>query len=261
MTVLNIFFGEHRRVLFALITAALKEKVAGSALGKLWIVLFPITFLTIYGTVFYVILGIRVPELGGEQSLLLILCGIVPFFAFAESLNVGTLSLISNRETISSSIIPFELLVLRDVIVANVNLIVGMLIIVVSAAFVGNLTWAALWIPCLVVFQVLFTLGIVWILSVVVLFVRDLTQMMPMIIIVLMLVSPIAYTEKMIPENLTIIITINPLAWFILAYRDLILVGEASALDLAYIAFISLASFIAGLKFAKRMKFAVFDNV
>ena len=63
-----------------------------------------------------------------------------PFFAFAESLNVGTLSLISNRETISSSIIPFELLVLRDVIVANVNLIVGMLIIVVSAAFVGNLT-------------------------------------------------------------------------------------------------------------------------
>ena len=147
MTVLNIFFGEHRRVLFALITAALKEKVAGSALGKLWIVLFPITFLAIYGTVFYVILGIRVPELGGEQSLLLIFCGIVPFFAFAESLNVGTLSLISNRETISSSIIPFELLVLRDVIVANVNLIVGMLIIVVSAAFVGNLTWAALWIP------------------------------------------------------------------------------------------------------------------
>ena len=55
-------FGEHRRVLL-LDNSSTKEKVAGSALGKLWIVLFPITFLAIYGTVFYVILGIRVPEL------------------------------------------------------------------------------------------------------------------------------------------------------------------------------------------------------
>lgn len=261
MTELSIFSGSQRRVLLALVTAALKEKVAGSALGKLWLILFPLIFLTIYATVFYVILGIRIPELGNEQSLLLIFCGIVPFFAFAESLNVGSLSLISNRETISNSIIPFEFLVLRDVIVANVNLVVGISIIVVSASLLNNLSWAALWIPSLIIFQVLFTLGIAWILSVVVVFVRDLAQMMPMLIIILMLVSPIAYTTSMVPENLSIIITVNPLAWFILAYRDIVISGNANLYDLFCIALISLTSFVLGFMFTRRMKFVVFENV
>ena len=98
-----------------------------------------------------------------------------PFFCFYESQNVGTLSLISNRETISSSIIPFELLVLRDVIVANVNLIVGMLIIVVSAAFVGN-PRPLYGSPASWFFRSYSHWGSFDILSVVVLFVRDLTQ-------------------------------------------------------------------------------------
>ena len=209
-----------RTSLFSLIVVALKEKFAGSLLGVGWLVIFPLMFLSIYSTVFYFILGVRIPELGTIEYILTIFCGLVPFLAISEALNQGVGSLLTNKRIILSTMLPFELLVVRDVIVSAVSMSIGLVLVCGFAFFLGELKLTAVLIPIIVLFQLLMTIGLVAMLAVAAILVRDLSNLIPMLTLVLMLVSPIAYTSDMVPINIRYLSLVNPLAWFIDLYQQ-----------------------------------------
>ena len=72
----------------------------------------------------------------------------------------------------------------------------------------------------------MFTVGAVWILSCINILFRDLSQIVRLGMVLLMFVSPIAYTAQMVPPGLDLAIALNPLSFVIEGYRDTVLFGR-----------------------------------
>ncbi|MEZ5552615.1 MAG: ABC transporter permease [Pseudomonadales bacterium] len=243
-----------RSLLLATSREALLARFRGSILGVAWLLIYPLAFLAMYATVFIVILGVRIPELGTYQYVQLIFCGLVPFLAFAESFGVGTVSIVANRGLLKNTLFPIELVVARDVLVGHATMGLGMVLVWVTVAVNGHLYWTHLAVPLVYLLQILMTLGIVWITASLTVFFRDFQQATPIIILFLMLVSPIAYTNAMVPENLRPLLDFNPLAWIMKIYRECLMDGTLPVAEIAILAAFSFAVLKLGHVLISRLK-------
>jgi lipopolysaccharide transport system permease protein len=96
------------------------------------------------------------------------------------------------------------------------------------------------------VLQLLFTIGLIWLFSAVNVFIQDLGQMVAILILFLMLVSPIAYTHDMIPPELLPFMYPNPLYYLIMLYRDALFLGVVNLELLVDFTLISVGMLLAG---------------
>jgi lipopolysaccharide transport system permease protein len=100
-------------------------------------------------------------------------------------------------------------------------------------------------------------IGLAWILSLVTVVFRDLEHLLTAILVILLVASPIAYTPEMVPDNVRLLLYLNPFALVVLAYQKVMLLGELPGLDqtLGLVA-LSLGLFLLGSLFfawAKRL--------
>lgn len=109
----------HRRILYATVLQGLKKRTSGNALGALWLLLYPLLFLSMYSLVFVQILQVRIPGLGTMDYILVVFSGLVPFLAFAEAFGTGTTSVVANRDLLMNTLFPIELVVAREVLIAT----------------------------------------------------------------------------------------------------------------------------------------------
>jgi lipopolysaccharide transport system permease protein len=93
----------------------------------------------------------------------------------------------------------------------------------VILAVYGSLGVSVLFLPLLFLLQAAFTVGAVWFMSCVNILYRDLSQVLGLAVVLLMFVSPIAYTPEMVPARLGLAVTLNPLSYLIEAYRAVLL--------------------------------------
>ena len=77
--------------------------------------------------------------------------------------------------------------------------------------------------------QVLFSIGLLWILSSLNVYFRDLQNMVSVAILFLMMTSPIAYTADMVPAALQPFLKLNPLYYLITCYQDCLMIGQFPA--------------------------------
>lgn len=204
----------------------LQARYAGSTLGMVWAAIFPILFLTVYSAVALKIYRLNYEGLSAAESIILIFCGLIPFLTVAEALGAGTGSVVSNSGLVKNTLFPIELVPVRIVLVAQTTQIVGIAILLVALAVIGRLSWTALLIPVIWIFQIMMTTGVVWILSAINVFARDLQYTVAILTLVLMMISPIAWTESMVPESIRGFIAINPLYHIIIAYQSVMLEGR-----------------------------------
>ena len=87
---------------------------------------------------------------------------------------------------------------------------------------------AVLWLPVLVVPQVLFTAGISWFLAGLGAFVRDLGQVIGFLLTVWFFMTPICYPERQLLVRFPFM-TRNPMYVLVRAYRDIFLADRAPA--------------------------------
>ena len=118
---------------------------------------------------------------------------------------------------------------------------------------------AYIYLPLIVTLQVMFTIGLVWILSTLNVFFRDLGQIIGLVILMLMMISPIAYTEDMIPEGMRAILYINPLYYMIMLYQKIFMFNELDVELLGIFSILSLLHFIGGYYFFTKLK-GVFND-
>lgn len=243
-----------RRLLLATTVQAMRARFIGNVLGAGWLVIYPLIFLSMYSLVYIFILGVRVPGLGTTDYVLVIFSGLVPFLAFSEAFGVGTPSIVANRGLLKNTLFPIELVVARDVIVGHVSMGLGMVLVWIVVAYNGHLYWSHLAVPLIYILQILMAIGLVWISSTVTVFFRDLQQATPIIILFLMLVSPIGYTDAMVPKDLKPILQFNPLARLMHMYRACLLDGELPVEDLFIFGVFSMLMLAIGYNLISRLK-------
>ena len=173
----------------------------GSFAGIFWSVLNPLLLMATYYFVFGVVLQAR---FGGDPSregfVLYFLAGMLPWLPFSEALGRAPGVLVEHATFIKKLVFPVETLPVNLVVSGLVTQVFAIILFLAGLLlFRGEIPAAALWLPLLLVPQVLLTMGLCWLLSALGLLFRDLGQLMGFLLTVWFFLTPICYPEESVP--------------------------------------------------------------
>jgi lipopolysaccharide transport system permease protein len=252
----------HGNLLLRVTWSDLRTKYAGSVLGISWVVIAPAVLLSLYAVVYLLIFRVRVPGLSGADYVLYIFAGLVPYLMTAEALSGGVGSVIVNKGVLNSTVFPIDLAPVKAVLGAQGSMIVGMTGTIIGVIAIGRASWSILVLPLVWVLHVMALMGVTWILSLVNVVFRDLQNLITLLLFVLMIASPIAYTPAMVPQSLKAIIILNPFAYYVLTYQRILVLGQLPDPKTAIVLVVtSLVLFVAGGWFFARVKSVMMDFV
>lgn len=238
----------------------LRSRHAGSLLGIAWSIVAPLLLMALYAAVYLLIFRIRVPDLTSIEYVLFVFSGLMPFFMTAESISVGVGMIVKSRDVLTNTVYPIELAPFQAVLTGQAAMVAGMPIILLGAILVGRGSSTMLLLPVLWALHMAAVTGIVWILSLLNIVVRDIQSMIQVILMALLIASPFAYTEDMVPVSLKFLIVVNPLAYYVMAYQDILVLGRIPSPGvIAFVVLFSSTMFLIGGWFFRRMKNTMID--
>lgn len=206
----------------------LRERYAGTVLGVFWLLAQPLFMLLVYAVVFGEILQLRLgAATDSAQFTAWLFTGLTAFNALAEVLTRAPVLLTERRELLLNSSLPPALLPLLPVGASLVleGLSVGLLLLWLGLQGQLQPLGVVFYLPFLLL-RVVFSLAFAYGLAVLGVFLRDLRQMMPPLLTVLLLVSPIVYPLTVVPETFQAWFEWNPLAQLVQGYRVALLEGQ-----------------------------------
>jgi len=238
------------------------RRYAGSMLGVGWIVIAPAASIGLYAAIYRLVFKVQVPGLGGWDYVLYIFAGLVPYLMTAEALTGGVTSVIVNRSVLNNTVFPIDLAPVKAVLAAQGSMLVGMIATIAGVIAVGRAHWTILLIPLVWALQVLALIGVSWVLSLVNVVLRDLQNLITLLLVLLMIASPIAYTPAMVPASLHWVLLVNPLAYYVVTYQRLLVLGELpDPITAILLVVVSIGLFLLGGYFFARTKSVMIDYV
>lgn len=249
----RLFHNFTRQDFFAQFTASIG--------GFLWLFLTPIVHIIIYSFVFSYIFQVRAPaEFGETRFVIFMMIGYLPWFAFSEAMGRSTSLLLEKAPLITKVMFPVQILPVVGTLVPYITHGIGFALLLVYLATQGlfSLYWFLL--PVVFLFQFLFTMGIVAVLSALCVFLRDLQQLVSLAVTIWFFLTPIIYPISMIQdEAVRDLFLLNPMHSFINLYREIILLGDFSVIHFQIIIPVSLLTYFAGGWLFMRIKHAFGD--
>lgn len=208
---------QYRELLKSNIKKEIRGKYKGSFLGVLWSFLNPLLQVLIYAIIFPYIMRMQM-----DNYLIYLITGIIPWTFFTASINSGMVSILTNANLIKKVYFPRIILPISSVTSALVNFAISCLIVICFVAFSGmGFSLYLLYLPLIMIIQYVLLLGIVFILSSIDLYFRDIENIIQFFVNMLFYATPILYLPAIFPENIKWIISLNPMAHIINAYRDI----------------------------------------
>ncbi len=201
-----------------LVTADLRRRYAGSALGAAWALLAPVLEVVTYGVVFGLVLGVA--EQPGLPYAVLIASGFFPWASFREALEGNAGVLVDNR-WIRRARVPMELLVARQVLAVLPRAGVGLLVVWGYALWTGSRASAlALGTPLVALgLQVLAAYGLGLLVAPAATLVPDLRPTLASLLTLLTFASPIVYPESLAHGTWAAALAWNPFTHLLRLYR------------------------------------------
>jgi lipopolysaccharide transport system permease protein len=242
----------------------LEARYKGSAIGLFWTVVHPLVMLVLYTYIFSAILRVRVGAAEGTGSFAIYLfCGLLPWNAFAEGVNRSTGVILEHANLIKRTIFPSEVLPIYPVVSGIFNQLIGLGILLAALLVTAHpITPLILVLPVVLLLQFALTAGLAWIVAGFTVFVRDLGQIMGMVMTIWVFLTPIFYPPTLIPERLRFLLVGNPMYALVESYRCVILKGVLPPLgSLAFLACTALATFLLGHWVFDRMQGAFADVI
>ncbi len=196
-----------------------RGKYKGSFLGILWSFINPLLSVLVYAIVFHYIMRFKI-----EHYLIYLIAGIIPWNFFTTALNTGMNSILFNADIIKKVYFPRIILPISSVTSCLVNFLISCIIILLFCVGSGvGLSIYLLWLPLVAIIQYIFQLGLVFILSAVEIYMRDIEHIVNFFISMLFYITPILYTPETFPDGFSWILKINPLAYLMVSYREIFL--------------------------------------
>jgi lipopolysaccharide transport system permease protein len=210
----------HRYLLGQLIKRDVLLRYRGAMFGVLWIFLSPLVMLAIFAFIFGQIFQARWPQQDtGMPFWLLLYSGLIAFNVFAETVSRAPTSVRSYPSFVKKIIFPVNILPIVPLGAALVHGGFNFLILAAALAWTGHLHTGILLFPLLITPLVLLALGLSWFLSAWGVFIKDMTQIVPVFVQMLLFLSPVFYPVSAVPGVFRPIYQYNPLGAVIEASR------------------------------------------
>lgn len=229
----------YRGLLYYLVLRELKARYKNSVLGFLWSLLNPLGMMLVFAVIF----GILRPQAEIERYPIFLLCGLLPWNYFSDSV-LGSLTSISEGASLVKKVyFPREILPIAEVLSQLVNFLLAFVVLfAILFIFRSKLNpWLWALLPLVILIQTCFQIGIGLILSTLNVFYRDTAMIMNVFILALFFLTPIFYSVDLLPQTYVtygveiplrrVFYILNPMASIINLYRDLLYWGRSTDLD------------------------------
>jgi ABC-type polysaccharide/polyol phosphate export permease len=229
---------QYRELLYNLTVRDLKVRYKNSVLGIAWSLLNPILMMLVFTLVYTVMIG----QGDRRDYAAFILCGLLPWNFFSGSVMGGVGSVVNNGYLIKKVYFPREVLPASIMLSNLVNFLIALPVFFILGWLLGvQFTPYVLFLPLVVLVEMIFILGVSLLLSAVNVFYRDVQQIMEVLILAWFFLTPVIWDASALStsrvvlgvevpvERLTYIL--NPMASIIATYRDILYYGRPIGWD------------------------------
>lgn len=217
---------DSRILLFIWVQYNIRSRYAQAFLGILWIIVQPLMTALILTFVFSQIF--RKFDTGEAPYISFYLAAIIAWGLFSQGITNGAISLTNSAGLLTQVYFPREILILvrlGEVLVDTFFTFVAMIILNAILGIFPNIHY--LYLPILLIIQLSFLMGLMFFASYLSMMIRDIPQLIAIIIQFMFYLTPIIYPLQAIPDRYIIIVLLNPMAALIDAYRNIILFNTA----------------------------------
>jgi ABC-type polysaccharide/polyol phosphate export permease len=213
---------KYRWLLELLIERDLKNKYRKSVLGYLWSILNPLLMMIILTIVFSTIFRFQIPNYP-----VYLLSGQLIFTFFSEATSVGMGGILNNGAMIKKVYIPKYIFPLSSVLSSFTTMVfslAALVIVMVATQTAFHLT--LIMVPLVLLYVLIFSIGIGILLSALLVQFRDLTYLWGVLLTALNYLIPIFYPVEILPDWMRSLMVFNPLYDYIQMFREVILYGQ-----------------------------------
>jgi homopolymeric O-antigen transport system permease protein len=242
---------KYKELLRNLVAKDIKIRYKRSVIGFFWVMLHPLLMMIILSMVFSEIF-----KMSGKNYSVYILSGITVWNLFSQSTSTSITSFTGNRDLIKKIYLPKSIFPLSVSLSALIHFVFSLIPLFVIILISGtSMSYRIFMLPVILLSVMLFCYGISLIVSTATVFFHDTKYIYDVLLIAGMYMTPIFYPESIIPARYTFIIYLNPLSYFLSAFRSAVYMdGQNMPEKLLYGVLFSLVTFIAGWLFYDRFK-------
>lgn len=234
-----------RELIRTLVERDLRVRYKQTILGFGWSVLGPVVYMIVF-TVFFQ----RAAHFatGGVPYALFSYTALVPWNFFAQAVTNGSNSLLANIPLLNKVYCPREVFPIAATVTAGVDTLISTAVLfILFAIYTYPPRLATLLAPVLVVVVVALGLGMAFISSAVLIYLRDVRYIIPLVVNVGMFATPVAYGLNVIPKGFRPIYSVlDPLGPLLDGFRRTVLQGLAPDWGLVGLAAVASAGWLVG---------------
>lgn len=221
-TMLPVELFQNRHLIWKLAKNDFKKRYAGSYLGAVWAMAQPVVTVAMYYIVFEKIMGNQVNRGNGDIPFVLFLtAGLVPWFYFTEALNSGTNAMLEYNYLVKKVVFKISILPIIKIIAATFIHVFFVVVLLIVAAVYG-------YYPTVYTLQIfyysaclfIFVLALSYTTCSVVVFFRDLAQIINIVLQIGMWATPILWNIDSLSGGWVIVLKLNPLVYIVNGYRS-----------------------------------------
>ena len=226
LTVLPVELFNSRKLIKRLSVNDFKKRYAGSYMGIVWALAQPVVTVCMYYIVFDRVFQSRAQAVSGGVEVpyvLFLTAGLVPWFFFTEALTNGTTSLLEYNYLVKKVLFKISILPIIKIIAAMFIHLFFILVLLVIACVYGyypSIYWLQLiyYVGC----EFILVLSISYATCAIVVFFRDLLQIINIALQLLQWATPILWNIDIIPDNFKWIVKLIPMTYIVEGYRNAI---------------------------------------
>ena len=210
---------DRNRLITAMAAREVRAQYVGSSLGLLWTLIHPIVMISVFWFVFSI--GFKARPLNDVPFVVWLTAGLAPWYLFSEIISGSTSIIIAHGHLVKKTIFPAQILPLVKIVSCLVRhgfflLVLLLLLIFQQMTFSLYFIQIVYYLFCMLVLA----LGLGWGLSAMNVFVRDIAQLVTVVLQVGFWMTPIFWDINMMPPRIQWFLKLNPVYYIIQGYRD-----------------------------------------
>ena len=220
---------KNRELIWEMSKKDILDKYKGQPLGAVWAIVHPLTMILIYIFLFSIVFHVRI---GGQAQRSLsyaayLLSGMVPWLTIQTAFNGSSIAITSNPMLIKQVIFPAEVLPIKMVGSAIIiELIYFGIDLLYCLITVHTFYWTYFLLPISLATEIVFLIGISYLLSSLNVYLRDIKDFVEVICLVGIYFAPVIYSPEAVPAMFRKILYINPLSHIIWMFQDVMYFGR-----------------------------------
>lgn len=207
-----------------LATRDIETRYKHSLLGLYWTIINPLVTAAIFSFVFGVIFH---AGSGSLPYVIFLLTGLTFWNLFANGVSSATTSITGSASLLAKLYFPREVMPTAAVFARLIDFGFSLVVLVVFVLLHRvPVHWTALWLAPLIILQMLFTLGVSFVVAALNVLYRDMQQLTGLVLMIWMWLSPVMYPVTAAPSALRPILLLNPMGALLQAERDVLFTGH-----------------------------------